>query len=282
VQRIFQTCLVIGCVLILLSCSIIDSAYNNAPVIIANEFDNAFDLSDEQQNLLDSRLQPLLAWHRQHELPRYQQLLEQAARSADDGIEATEFLTLQREAHLAWQRILEKSIDSLGDLVTTLSPEQIENYRQYDREHSEEFDDYLKKSQQQREIHRSERSYDRLSSWFGGFDSSQEERVRARLQQLPDIYEPWYRYRQARQQALFEIFTAKLASDLTRQRLKAILLGSATAYARTFEAERRAYGQAYALALEDISGWLTRAQRHRAAERLREYARVAARLQQLD
>jgi hypothetical protein len=45
-----------------------------------------------------------------------------------------------------------------------------------------------------------------------------------------------------------------------------------------FEPLRQSYWQAYALAMEDINGWLTSGQRQYAATRLRKYAQIAARL----
>ena len=54
----------------------IDLAYNNGTTLVGNEIDNAFDLSEAQNNQLDSRLDQFFEWHRKQELIRYQQLLD--------------------------------------------------------------------------------------------------------------------------------------------------------------------------------------------------------------
>ena len=171
-----------------------------------------------------------------------------------------------------------KAIDSLGDLALTLDQKQIEQFQRYHREASEEYDDYLEKSLQQREIYRVSRSIDRLEKWFGNFTEDQEAKIMARLQQLPDFYEPWINFREARQRALVKALSDATEAGMTRQQLKTILLDPSTDYARAFEPARRSYWQAYAAALEDISAWLTKGQRQRVADKLQQYARIAGRL----
>ena len=277
-NRIYHHCLAIACIMMLSGCGMIDYAYKKAPDYVASEIDEAFDLNESQIGQLDSRLDKFFSWHRQQELGRYQQLLEKAALSAADGITAAEFLNLKNDVRLAWRRSLVKAIDDLGDLVVTLDQQQIEQYQRYHRDSTEEYDEYLQKSEQQREMYRVNRSIDRLENWFGGFASDQEEKIRARLQRLPDFYEPWIVYREARQQALVNAFNNATDAGFTRQQLKTILLDPSTEYARTFEPARQSYWRAYAAALEDISSWLTKTQKQRVVEKLQKYARVAARL----
>jgi len=97
-------------------CSVADMAYNNAPRFVAGELEEAFDLSETQSSQLDSRLDQFFIWHRQEELGRYREILERAALAAADGITASEFLILRNDIGAAWNRSIEKSIDSLGDL----------------------------------------------------------------------------------------------------------------------------------------------------------------------
>lgn len=278
-RRILHLFCIAAFTLVLAGCGMVDLAYNNAPSLVANELDNAFDLNEAQNDQIDSRLDQFFVWHRQEELTRYQQLLDQAALATADGITATEFMHLNKNLRIAWQRSLEKAIDSLGDLVVTLTPQQIENYQQYHRESFGSFTDYLDKSLQQREIFRVARNFDRLENWYGDFDEFQESKITARLQRLPDNYEPWLRYREARQQALISVLNKATSSgSISLTELKTALLDPTTPYSLAYEPQRQAYWQAFAVALEEINGWLTTAQRQRAATRLRNYAQVAARL----
>jgi len=277
-MRLFAPCLVIAAVLALSGCSAIGFAYNNAPAIIGSETEDALDLNEQQRAQLDLKLEEFFNWHRQQELVRYQQLLNVAAQVAADGITAREFLAVGDELRLAWERSLERLIDDLGGLTTTLTAAQIDHCQGYFREKNEEHDDYLQMSLQQREIFRVNKGLRQLEDWFGSFDDAQREKITARLQQLPDFYLSRISYREARQQALIDALRSAAGAGLSRQQLHDILLGPDTGYARAFEPARRAYLQAYAQMIEDISGTLSKAQLRHAVERLRDYADISTRL----
>jgi len=260
--------------LCLTGCSVADMAYSRAPGYITGELEEAFDLSAAQTSQLGTRLEPFFIWHREEELSRYRDFFERAALSATDGITAEEFLRLRDDVGAAWNRAVGKGIDSLGDLFDNLTSEQIEQFRRYHRESSEEYRDYLEKSAQQREIYRVGRSFERLENWFGKFDSMLADRITERLRQVPDFYLPWIEYRERRHQAL----VAAMETGLTRQQFRTIMLDPSTDFARAFEPARQAYWQAYAAALEDISSWLSKNHRQHAVSRLQRYARVVERL----
>lgn len=266
---------------LLVSCSgFAGLAYDNAPRLVAGEIDEAFDLDRAQSHQLDARLERFFTWHRSEELERYQQLLNRAALDAADGITAAEFLALRVEISAAWDRALDKAIDDLGDLAVDLSPAQIERFVEYHSEASEEYVEYLEKSEQQREKYRVKRTYRRLEGWYGDldFDSDLGQRVRDRLREIPDIYQPWLEYRERRQQALLAALREVPHTGFDRQRLRRILLDPTTDYARAFAPARQAYWQAFAAALEDISSWMNEQQHERVVTRLQRYARVVQRL----
>jgi len=273
-NRFQQFFFAVSLLLWLSGCSVADMAYNNAPNFVASEIEDAFDLSDAQSDQLDSRLEQFFIWHRREELNRYRDFLDRAALDAADGLTAAEFLGLRNDIGDAWKRSVEKGIDSLGDIFASLTPQQIEQYQQYHRDASEEYEDYLEKSLQQREIDRIERAFDNLEDWFGELDYMLEQKVSERMRRVPDILGPWIRYREQRHQAL----VSAMKQGLTRQQLKTIMLDPSTDFARAFAPARDAYWQEYAAAVEDISSWLSKRQRQRAVSRLQRFARLVERL----
>jgi len=266
--------LIVICTLLAAGCSAIGLAYNNAPSWVAGELEDAFDLDDAQSSELDTRMQQFFSWHRQQELSRYQKILDAAARNADDGITAPEFLEFIDGLRLAFRRLLEQAIINFGDMGLTLTPAQIDHYERYYREDSAEYHGYLEMSTQQREIYRIDRALERLEKWFGSFDENQLQKIRPRLRQLPEFYLAWIKFRDERQQALIMALREAPNAGLTHQQLKAILLDPETDYARAFEAERSAYWQSYAQTVEVISGWLSKAQLKHAIDRLQKYSRA--------
>jgi len=275
-RRYYLLCFVTITTLLTTGCSALGFAYNNAPSFVASKLDDAFDLDEAQQSKLDLRLQKFFAWHRQQELPRYQQSMNVAATTIADGITAVEFLEIYDDLRLAWRRSLTQAVDDLGDLALTLSAAQIEHFQQYFHDEAEEYRDYLQMSAQQREIFRVQRGLKRLQDWFGKLDELQREKISLRLQQLPEFYPAWINYREARQRALLDALRASATEGLSRQQLKFILLDPASDYARSFEPVRRAYWQAYAQAIEEISGLLRKAQLQHAVNRLQDYADTVA------
>jgi hypothetical protein len=279
-RRFYFLCFMTIATLLTGGCSAINYAYNNAPSFVADELDDAFDLDDAQEHQLDERLQELFAWHRQHELPRYQQTINAATIAIADGLTAAEFLEISADLQLAWQRSLTRAIEDLGDLALTLSPAQIEHFQQYFHDDGEEYRDYLQMSAQQREIFRVNRGIKRLQNWFGKFDELQREKISLRMKQLPEFYPAWITYRAARQQALVDALrkakTEGLSRQQVRQQLKFILLDPASDYASAFEPARKAYWQAYAELIEDIGDQLSKAQLRHAVNRLQNYADTVA------
>lgn len=267
-------CLIAICTFLAAGCSAIGFAYSKAPSYIAGELEDAFDLDDAQSAELEVRMQRFFDWHRQQELARYHKILDDAADNAADGITATEFLEFIDGLRQAFRILLEQAIVNFGDLGLTLTPAQIDHYEQFFREDSEEYQDYLEMSLQQREIYRLDRAIERLEKWFGPFDAGQLDKIRPRLRELPEFYEAWIKYRNERQQTLVTALREAPNAGLSHQQLKTILLDPDTDYARAFESERTAYWNSYAQMVEDMNGWLTRTQLKHAIDRLQKYSRA--------
>ena len=262
--------------LLLAACSSANFAYNNAPRYIANQFEDAFDLNPDQTGQLDTQIQQFFVWHRKEELGRYQESLRQAATTAENGFSAEEFLRVVDDIRRAWKRSLAMVIDNIGGLATTLSPEQIKHFEAYYRETTNPDEDYFEKPPEQRRLLRAELSLERLQGWYGDFDNALEDRVLARLQQLPNAYEPWLEFRDAQVSEMVRIFSTAPSPDVMRTQLHDLLLNPDHPISREFEPTRVAYWKAYAEMLEEINGWLTPEQQLKAVTRLQKFARMVS------
>jgi hypothetical protein len=278
--RLLHTCLVIAVTLVLASCSAIDIVYNNAPSFVGGEVEDALDLNEEQRVQVDAGLQRFFGWHRQQELARYRIQLDQAALAIEDGISAEEYLAIYNNVHAAWERSLLRLIDDLHGLTATLTPAQIDHYDQYFRKRSEKHQEYQEMSSQQREIFREERMIEQLEDWTGKLEELQYEKIAARLRQLPQRRLAWIDFREERHQALIAALRKAPDGGLSVQQLQHILLDTDSAYARVYEPQRIAYHQAYAHMIEEVSGWLNKAQIAHAVERVREFEEIVIELQE--
>ena len=281
-MRLFSISLIFVAALALAGCSAVDMVYNNAPSFAASEFDDAFDLTDEQLEQLESDLQRFFDWHRQQELPRYREFLAAASQTIADGITADEFVSLASELRAAWRRAYARAIDDMGGLARTLTPEQIDRYDRYFQERMEDLLEYQEMTAQQREIFRVNRGIERLEDWFGDLGDIQRESIEAQLLRLPDFYPAWISFRESRHRALVEAAREQSGEGLTRPRLKQILLSPDSDYASAFEPRRQAYWQAYGEMIESMSADLSKAQLRHAVDRLNDYADTVQRIARND
>ena len=266
-------CLLVS-LLCLTGCGAANLVYNSAPTLVAAEFDDAFDLSETQSDQLDAALQDFFDWHREYELPRYQQMLESASLAVSDGITAKELNAIYADVEAAARRAGARLIDDIGELAATLTPEQIDHYETYHEENGERFRDYLAMSPQQREIFRTQRSLKRMQNWFGRMDEWQQERIARQLQPLPDGRSTWIAFREDRHRVLVEAMRSADEDGLTPAQLKYILVDPTSKHAQAYEPERIAYFRAYADFIEELSPQLSKAQLRHAAERLEYFAEI--------
>jgi len=279
-KLLLHTCLVVVATLTLGGCSAVNIVYNNAPTFAAGEIDDAFDLNDAQSVQVDAALERFFDWHRQQELAHYQQMLNDAALAIADGISAAEYLAMYDEVRSAFRRSLLRMIDDLHGLTATLTPAQIDHYDQYFRNRSEKYQDYLEMSSQQRQIFAEEWIIDKLEEWFGELSELQYEKIALRLRQLPEVRLAWINLREARHQAFIDALRKAPGTGLSQQQLQHILLDEDSEYARIYEPQRLAYRQAFAQMIEDVSGWLDKAQIRHAVERMHEYEKIVIELQE--
>ena len=277
--RLFILCLL---AIFVTSCSAIDWAYNNAPSFAADEIAEAFDLDSAQTEQVEARLSGFFGWHRRQELPRYEAMLQRASMAVGDGLSTDEVLWLVGEMRAIRSRTMARALDDIAELSVQLTADQIDHFDAHYRERVEDREDYLKKSAQQREIQRGQRDIERLEDWFGDIDEPLRSRVLERLAQIPDLRESWFRYSDARHDAVVAVLRGNGDGDARRAQLQRILVDEDTDFARAYEPYRQAFWQAYAAALADISEWLTPRHYRAAAERLDRYAMIATRLQQPD
>ena len=121
---------------------------------------------------------------------------------------------------------------------------------------------------------------DKLEEWCGELSELQYEKIALRLRQLPEVRLAWIGLRAARHQAFIDALRKASGTGMSQQQLQHILLDKDSDYARVYEPQRLAYRQAFAQMIEDVSGWLDKAQIRHAVERMHEYEKIVIELQE--
>ena len=116
IRYVYQLIIIFPFVVFLNSCSSVDMFYDFAPTYTKWELDSYFDLTDEQEEWVEVRLEQHFNWHREVELEHYITFLREVQRRGGDG------LTLQEIKKGKEQRLFENDIKAVayGNLVGLL------------------------------------------------------------------------------------------------------------------------------------------------------------------
>jgi hypothetical protein len=257
-------------VAVLLSgCSTVRLVYDNADTYLRWRAALYLDLDGAMADELDERIAELMAWHRAQALPKYAQLVDEAARRFERKLQP---------ADLVWgyDAIVTQARESLrvaavqgAPLLDRLSAQQIahlekrlgEDNRRFAREN-------LRGKERERRRRRTERNVERLEDWVGRLSQAQRDRVAQYSERAPLLDDFRDRDHQRIQAELLAMVRAKAAQKRLPELAANWDRGRDPAYVAALEASRKEY---FAMAL-DIDRSLSGQQRERALHELRRYA----------
>ena len=117
--------------------------YNHLDWLIPWYVDDYVDLSRQQRQLLQGQLGPVLQWHREEELERYLELLDQIEADLAGEVTAAQVRSWADEIIAAVERVEENMVSVALQFGATLSDEQLaefmESVWEEHREYEEEF-----------------------------------------------------------------------------------------------------------------------------------------------
>jgi hypothetical protein len=264
--KVFCTLLVAA---LISGCSTVRLVYDNADTYLRWRAALYLDLDSAMADELDERIAEFMAWHRAQALPKYAQLVDEAARRFERKLQP---------ADLDWgyDAIMTQARESLrlaavqgAPLLDRLSAQQIaqlekrlgEDNRRFAREN-------LRGNERERRRRRTERNVERLEDWVGRLSQAQRDRVAQYSERAPLLDEFRDRDHKRIQTELLAILRAKAAQKRLPELAANWDRGRDPAYVAALEASRKEY---FAMAL-DIDRSLSGQQRGRGLHELRRYA----------
>lgn len=188
----------LACVLCLGACSGTTFVYNRLDTILPWYVDDYVELNATQERQLEEILRPFLDWHRQQELPRYVELLNQVDSSLDHEVTPTDLANIYDEMQVAWLRLEQESLDGLLELGASLSEAQVEEFLAYMRERQEEYEEeYLTRSGSEYREEIYDNFADTLEDYLGRLTGEQKERLRQAVAEFERADEVWLQERAA-------------------------------------------------------------------------------------
>lgn len=189
---------VLACLLGLTACSGTTFVYNRLDTILPWYVDDYVELNASQERQLEGILRPFLDWHRQQELPRYVELLNQVDSSLDHEVTPAELANIYDEMQVAWLRLEQESLDGLLELGESLSDAQVQEFLAYMWKRQDEYEEeYLTRSGSEYREEIYEGFADTLEDYLGRLTAEQQDRLRQATADFERADEVWLQERAA-------------------------------------------------------------------------------------
>lgn len=173
-MRIIKTLFILALAFSTLSCSLVKTAYNNAPALIAWRLDGYFDFNETQKAKLKPALQDLHAWHRKNELPRYVSLLNEISNDLSHDVSAPTACQRIESIKSSAQTLQTKFTPIIVDIAESLSDQQLQHFQQKLEKRNKEWKEewWQETIEEQREV-RLEKSRDFAEKIYGDLNEKQ-------------------------------------------------------------------------------------------------------------
>jgi len=173
-MRIIKTLFILLLAVSMISCSLVKTAYNNAPALIAWRLDHYFNFSEAQKAKLKPALQDLHAWHRKNELPRYVSLLDEIQDDVNHEISAQTACQRIESIKSNLQMLQTKIIPIIVDVAETLSDKQLQHLQKKLEKRNQEWKEewWQETIEEQREV-RLEKSKEFAEKVYGDLNEKQ-------------------------------------------------------------------------------------------------------------
>jgi hypothetical protein len=214
--------LCLGALLLLLGgCSTLRVVYNQADHILTWMAHDYFDLDSRQRHEFNTRLEPLLQWHRHEALPDYVRFLSEAKKRVEHTVTRDDAVWLVEGVKTRYRVIAAKGVNDAAEMLALLTPENIaaleKQFAKVNQKFTREYQLNGTPEQQRRARH--ERTLKRIKEWTGPLTHAQEERIAALIDQLPYSDNVRLQERQRRQKEFLALLKlrhnkAKLARAL--------------------------------------------------------------------
>jgi hypothetical protein len=256
---------------ILTGCSSTSLVYNNADWLVRGKIDDYFSLSAPQKQQLKTDINSILQWHREQELAKYSDLLNQFNRQYADGLTSEEFDLFLDQTSSARIRLVESSIPTAIQFLSTISIKQIDYY---DRIFLEKRTKRAKKLDTPTKKYADENFtnfIENLEEWFGNFDESQMAQLRMISDARPDNRQYWFERSKLRHQGFSDLLRSHPSKEKIKQYLhdRFVLLKKVDAKEQNISRQVRLYWMSALLRIDNV---ITTKQRQHLISRISDYS----------
>ena len=258
---------------LLSACSAIRIGYNQADTILAWMADDYFDFDAAQKQDFRARIDRLLKWHREEQLPDYARFLAEIKKRGQQPLSTADAAWMVEGAKARFRTIARQGARDAAEMLATLTPDNIRALeKQYDKVNQKFVREYkLQGSIEDRKRARLERTLKQIRDWAGPLTHAQEERIKALNDAIHSTDALRHQDRQRRHKVLIALLQLRHNKAEFAPQLQAWLTDWEKGRAPEFDkAQHDAYEKRVALYLE-VERMLTPQQREHVLHKLQGY-----------
>ncbi len=278
-----RSALALTVVLTLGACSAVKLGYNNSASIAHTYIVNKIEFEPQQEELLKTSLNSLVAWHRQYELPVLAQELSKAQNilapknGSVQPIRVDQLRELNQVLRDSLRRTADQVAPEMARNLLGLYPNQIQEIqRQLDKSNEDYREDRLAANPQQQWVENTERTVSRFERWLGKLTPQQRERIEQWAQGNAHNAQTNYDRRLARQQDFMKLVTLAANRQIDQASLSrelSVLLNRWQTPVTALEAQQAKTRQEQALSMTvDVLNLASPKQRANAAKEAQQWA----------
>ena len=213
------------CLFLLVGCSTVRLAYDQAPTLTRWWLDGFLDFQDAQELPLKQGLARWFTWHRSTQLPDYAALLSRAQQEVLEPMTGGQMCAWGEDIRLRYERAVEAALPLAAAIAPTLSSEQIAHLEdKYAKRNADYRKKYLKPNAQERLEDALERAVDRAQTLYGKLEPAQKKLLADQVRDNPMDAQGWYAQRLAQQRDIVDTLR-RLTSEKVSSERALITLG---------------------------------------------------------
>ena len=220
--------LYIICCLLFLTCTkfIVKFMYNRLDKHIAHQVEKFYDTDSAQYDFVLRRARFHLKWHKQSELPAYEQTLRALGRKFQHNITHEDLDWFYNSLFHFRDRIYERIMPDMVEFLSSVKTEQVLNLKKELSEHMSQYRDKLRVPDEKRLKERNEKLMDLIEDWCGDFSKEQEAKIYLYLSEYPDFLREWIDFISEKQNSFVKFMLQQPVKEQIQQYLTESLITS--------------------------------------------------------
>jgi hypothetical protein len=224
-MRITQLIVIFLLAIGIVSCSLVKTAYNNAPEAMHWWLDDYFDFTESQNEKLKPALHALHDWHRQTQLPLYVEMLQNIqSHLSKDEIESSTVCETMKSMQDIMQNIQLETSSTIVEIAPMLSDKQLSHFQKMLQKRTLKWkSEWLQETQEEQIEARLEKTIDYAERVYGNLNKSQKNMLKQKL--LASNYKAEISYTEIlrRNEDALQIVTSLKRENLDQEQKKSLV-----------------------------------------------------------